>query len=139
METPDPLPSAPALGTGPHGHVRRDEAGRTLSVTEASFGLQGNGVERSKVNDLFAEAWGHLNKAGKVWEAESLHQLQRAEEILNPSTQMRGDFFVFSDKKGVRGKAQKHVISSEREWREQRVRSESVCVWRTGKKVAFLR
>lgn len=100
MEMPDPLPSAPALGTDPHGHVHRDEAGRTLSATEASFGLQGNGVERSKVNDLFAEAWGHLNKAGKVWEAGSLHQLQRGEEILNPAIQMRGDFFLsFQTKK----------------------------------------
>lgn len=97
METPGPLPSARAWGTDPHGHERRDEAGRTLPETEVSFGLQGNGVKRSKVNDLFSEAWGHLNKAGKVWEAESLHQLQRAEEILNPALQMRGDFFVFSE------------------------------------------
>lgn len=105
MEMPDPLPSVPGLGTDPHGHVRRDEAGRTLSATEASFGLQGNGVERSKVNDLFTEAWGHLNKAGKVWEAGSLHQLQRAEEILNPATQMREDFFcLFRQKKEAEAK-----------------------------------
>lgn len=87
--------------------------GMSIEMRPAGLGLRqrqvlvckamGSRVQKSMTCSL--EAWGHLNKEGKVWEAESLHQLQRAEEILNPAIQMRGIFFhLFRQKKEAEAK-----------------------------------